>query len=580
MNIEEAKNEIIHTLSAYLKKDGSGAYLYPLVRQRPILLIGPPGIGKTAIMEQIAAECKVGLVAYTITHHTRQSAVGLPKIVTRNYGETSFDITEYTMSEIIASVYECMERTGKKEGILFIDEINCVSETLAPAMLQFLQNKTFGTHKVPAGWIIVAAGNPPAYNKSVREFDMVTLDRVRKISIQAEPDVWLEYARKQNVHGAILSYLSLKKENFYRVENIADGKFFVTARGWEDLSQLLKSYEELQVQISEELIGEFLQMEEIARDFAGYYRLYEKYKSDYQIPDILSGRIAREAYENCCAMAKSASFEERFIVTEMVLDLEHPLDNVCYEELKPLLTRVDQQNLQIACQLEELKKTEAVRREFSANVSHELKTPLMSISGYAELMMNGMVRPENIADFSGRIYKEANRLGNLVADIIQLSRLDEQQDEVVSMESVELNELAEDVVNNLQNQAQKKNISLRYYGHPVTIQGVRHVLYEMLYNIADNAVRYTNPGGHIYIYVGKNREEKAYYRVEDDGIGIPKSEQKRIFERFYRVDKSHSRQTGGTGLGLSIVKHGATLHHAQIHVDSDLGKGTKMELRF
>ncbi len=262
------------------------------------------------------------------------------------------------------------------------------------------------------------------------------------------------------------------------------------------------------------------------------------------------------------------------------LDLEKPLDNVCYEELRPLLVRVDQQNLQIACQLEELKKTEAVRREFSANVSHELKTPLMSISGYAELMMNGMVRPENIADFSGRIYKEANRLGNLVADIIQLSRLDEQQDEVVSMESVELNELAEDVVNNLQDQAQKKNISLRYYGHPVTVQGVRHVLYEMLYNIADNAVRYTNPGGHIYIYAGKNRDGKAYYRVEDDGIGIPKSEQKRIFERFYRVDKSHSRQTGGTGLGLSIVKHGATLHHAQIHVDSDLGKGTKMELLF
>ena len=127
------------------------------------------------------------------------------------------------------------------------------------------------------------------------------------------------------------------------------------------------------------------------------------------------------------------------------LNLEKPLDNVCYEELRPLLVRVDQQNKQIASQLEELKKTEAVRREFSANVSHELKTPLMSISGYAELMMNGMVRPENIADFSGRIYKEANRLGNLVADIIQLSRLDEQQDSTVSMESVELDELAQDV---------------------------------------------------------------------------------------------------------------------------------------
>ncbi len=261
------------------------------------------------------------------------------------------------------------------------------------------------------------------------------------------------------------------------------------------------------------------------------------------------------------------------------LDLERPLDNVCYEELRPLLVRVDQQNKQIASQLEELKKTEAVRREFSANVSHELKTPLMSISGYAELMMNGMVRPENIADFSGRIYKEANRLGNLVADIIQLSRLDEQQDGSVSMESVELDELAEDVYHNLQEHAGKKKISLEYHGEPATVQGVRHVLYEMLYNIADNAVRYTNPGGHIRIYVGK-KGGKPFYRVEDDGIGIPKSEQKRIFERFYRVDKSHSRQTGGTGLGLSIVKHGATLHHAKINVDSDLGKGTKMELLF
>lgn len=118
MNIKDAKNEIIHTLAAYLKKDGNGVYTYPLVRQRPILLIGPPGIGKTAVMEQVAAECKVGLVAYTITHHTRQSAVGLPKIVTRNYGGTEIDITEYTMSEIIASVYEYMEQTGKKEGIL------------------------------------------------------------------------------------------------------------------------------------------------------------------------------------------------------------------------------------------------------------------------------------------------------------------------------------------------------------------------------------------------------------------------------------------------------------------------------
>ncbi len=166
MNIQEAKQEIIHTLQAYLRKDDAGNYMFPALHERPIRLMGPQGIGKTAIMEQVARRCGVGLVAYTITHHTRQSAIGLPHIEEKTYGGQVMSVTEYTMSEIIASVYETMERTGCQEGILFLDEINCVSETLAPTMLQFLQNKTFGTHRVPEGWVIVAAGNPPEYNKS------------------------------------------------------------------------------------------------------------------------------------------------------------------------------------------------------------------------------------------------------------------------------------------------------------------------------------------------------------------------------------------------------------------------------
>ena len=163
MDIKRAKQEIKDSIEAYLAKDEFGDYRIPAIRQRPIFLVGPPGIGKTQIMEQIAKECRIGLVAYTITHHTRQSAVGLPFIQEKEYGGKTVSVTEYTMSEIIASVYDKIEKTGIREGILFLDEINCVSETLAPTMLQFLQGKTFGNQKVPEGWIIVTAGNPPEY---------------------------------------------------------------------------------------------------------------------------------------------------------------------------------------------------------------------------------------------------------------------------------------------------------------------------------------------------------------------------------------------------------------------------------
>jgi len=235
MNIKQAKQEIQNTLRAYLAKDELGNYLIPTIRQRPVLLMGPPGIGKTQIMAQIAAETGVGLVAYTITHHTRQSAIGLPFIQQRTYGGQTFSVTEYTMSEILASVYQLMETTGIKEGILFLDEINCVSETLAPMMLQFLQCKTFGNQALPEGWLIVAAGNPPEYNKSVREFDVVTLDRVKRIDVIEDFAVWKEYARKKGIHGAVVSYLDIKKEHFYSMETTVDGLQFATARGWEDL---------------------------------------------------------------------------------------------------------------------------------------------------------------------------------------------------------------------------------------------------------------------------------------------------------------------------------------------------------
>lgn len=341
-NIAQAKEEIIHTVQAYTAKDEKGNYKIPLVCQRPMLLMGPPGIGKTAIMKQIAREEKIGLVEYTLTHHTRQSAVGLPILKKKNFGGKEYTVTEYTMSEIIASVYQCMEQQQVSKGILFLDEINCVSETLAPTMLQFLQNKTFGTHRLPPGWVIVAAGNPERYNKSVREFDMVTLDRVRSMEIEADYKVWRAYAQKRQIHTAVLAYLDLKQENFYQIREKQEGSCFVTARGWEDLSQILQVYEELEIPVTKELAEEYIRDGEIAADFAGFYQLCRKYEKEWE-PDRLFSLENRENPTEKAKLLEEAGLDEKLLLmngleqglTERVKTclLEKAYMNGIYEEL-------------------------------------------------------------------------------------------------------------------------------------------------------------------------------------------------------------------------------------------------------
>lgn len=316
MNIKQAKEYIKSSVNIYLKKDEFGEYCIPVVRQRPIFLLGAPGIGKTAVMEQIAQEMGIALVSYSMTHHTRQSALGLPFIAHKTYGGKEYNVSEYTMSEIISSIYETMEEGGLKEGILFLDEINCVSETLAPSMLQFLQYKVFGPHKVPEGWVIVTAGNPPEYNKSVREFDVVTMDRMKLLEVEADYGVWKEYAVERQVHNAILSYLDLKKEHFYHMEMTTKGRSYVTARGWEDLSEILYHYEEEKLTVDETLVGQYIRNDRIVKEFTAYYDLYNKYKRDYHIEEILKGQASIQSIER----AKAASFDERLSLLGMLLD--------------------------------------------------------------------------------------------------------------------------------------------------------------------------------------------------------------------------------------------------------------------
>ena len=262
---------------------------------------------------------------------------------------------------------------------------------------------------------------------------------------------------------------------------------------------------------------------------------------------------------------------ERLIAPINSIDPANPLENQVYPELNPLVLRIDDQN-------REKEQIATMRKEFSANVSHELKTPLTSISGYAEIMKSGLVKPEDMKQFSERIYNEASRLIVLIGDIIKLSKLDDENIEL-DREWVDLYALAREICSRLALPAEKKNVTLSLDGESVSILGVHRILDEMIYNVCENAIKYNKTDGKVDVWVG-NTLQGIKIIVSDTGIGIPAELQERIFERFFRVDKSHSKETGGTGLGLSIVKHAAIYHHAQINVESELGQGTKIEILF
>lgn len=335
MNIKQVKEQIEKTIKVYLQKNDIDEYIISHKKQRPIFILGAPGIGKTAIMEQIAQEMNIGIISYSMTHHTRQSAIGLPYIADKNFDGMDTKISEYSMSEIIGSVYKLMEETGRKEGILFLDEINCISETLAPTMLQFLQMKKFGTHSLPQGWVIVTAGNPPQYNRSVREFDIATLDRLKVLKVTPDYDCWREYAISNSIHGSIISYLDMKKSDFYMIESELGKKSYVTARGWEDLSKIIYLYEMNGYVVDESLVLQYISNTDIAGDFSIYYDIYNRYKSDYDVENILAGIITDEVREK----AKILNYDERMSILSILINIIHS-KTVEYLEMEDIIKNI------------------------------------------------------------------------------------------------------------------------------------------------------------------------------------------------------------------------------------------------
>lgn len=264
------------------------------------------------------------------------------------------------------------------------------------------------------------------------------------------------------------------------------------------------------------------------------------------------------------------------------IDPGNPEKGVPYAELQPMTDEIRQQNAKLLRQMQEQTalhdEQDAMRREFTANVSHELKTPLTSISGYAELIRDGIARPEDLPRFAERIYDESHRMITLVGDIIKLSQLDEKEVNVPT-EELDLWELCEGIIDQLQLPASKRNISLRLEGERLTIRSAGQIVEEILFNLCDNAVKYNKEGGSVTVTL-RRCVDGAEVCVADTGIGIPEENLSHVFERFYRVDKSHSKEIGGTGLGLSIVKHGAAYLDARVSLESKEGDGTTVRVLF
>ena len=298
-NIKDAQNEIKNMVKYYLSKDENGVYKVKSADQLPMLILGPAGVGKTRVVEQIAREADLGFVSYSLTHHTRVSLMGLPLVKEIALGQQQISETEYTLSEVIGAVYKQIEE-GHPEGILFLDEANCCSEMIQPMLLSFLQTKVLGNSRLPDGWVIVLCGNPPKsiYNKNAKVWDAALMDRLRVIELQLDHGEFLQYAEDAKLHPAIMMYLTSNPMDAYICEQVENNRMeLVTYRTWENLSDALTAYEKMEMSVTPLLINQYIKVDRVVKEF---YEVYHICDGEYidMIWDFLKGKREQGMEEN------------------------------------------------------------------------------------------------------------------------------------------------------------------------------------------------------------------------------------------------------------------------------------------
>jgi len=313
LTIQQIYKALAQAVRIYFLKDRLGRYVMDRRRARPLCFFGPAGVGKTEVVRQVARENGLACVSYSITHHTRQSIIGLPRLVEGTVEGKPCTMTEYTMSEIIAEIHRTMEETGKTEGILFLDEFNCASESLRPILLQLLQDKSFGPHPIPDGWMLVLAGNPPEYNRAATDLDAVTADRMRIMHIRPDYAAWRSYMVGRRVHPVVLSYLDNHKDHFYVYRRDEGGTALATARGWEDLSIMMLELEAAGEALDLPLVAQYIQAADVARSFFSYYSQYAAIIASGLVEQVLN----REP--SAVAAMKKMSFDRAWSLVSALL---------------------------------------------------------------------------------------------------------------------------------------------------------------------------------------------------------------------------------------------------------------------